>query len=189
MTQVASYAGLGAILYFPFSGTSMWWVIPMLFCTVLLLMGITVGMHRLFCHQSFETNRFWHWVLAIFGTLAFYGSTIQWSSMHMTHHEFADTEKDPHHTGIRYLFWKKNHEIKFNLKVLRRLARDPMHMFLHRYYVLIPITYTIALLALGGFTALMCLYLIPLGWLRLVGGFHQVLSHGKSGAKSYIILN
>lgn len=180
MTPVASYIGLAAMAY----GThalitgvaSLWWLAPMLFFTFWMLMGVTVGMHRLFCHQAFKTSWFWQWMLGIFGTLAIYGSTIQWPSMHMSHHQFSDTDRDPHYTGWQYLFWKKNRPTTFNRRVLVRLRKDPMHAFLHDYYVLIPLAATIGL-SLISLNALVFCYLIPLGWLHLVGSAHQVFAH------------
>lgn len=186
MTPLASYVGFAAMLYGVYAlvtgAASLWWVLPMLVCTFLILMGVTVGMHRLFCHRAFETTPFWHEVLIYLGTIAFYGSTIQWPAMHMSHHLFADTEKDPHYTGWRYLFWKKNRPTEFNSRVLRRLWQDPSHRFAHNYYVLFPLV-TIAVLGLISPWALIFCYLIPLGWLHLVGSFHQVFAHGRDGAK------
>jgi stearoyl-CoA desaturase (delta-9 desaturase) len=186
MTPIASYVGFGAMLYGAFAlvtgAANLLWVLPMLFFSFWMLMGITVGMHRLFCHQAFKTSKFWKWVLGIFGTLAIYGSSIQWPAMHMSHHEFSDTPKDPHYTGWEYLFWKKNRPTVFNRRVLVRLRRDPMHAFLHSYYALIPLTVIVGL-SLISLNALLFCYLIPLGWLHFVGSAHQVFAHGKSGPR------
>lgn len=184
MTPIASYIGLLAIIlgiYQLLTGiVSLWWIMPMLFCTFLILMGITVGFHRLFCHSSFGTSNFWHLILAYLGNIAIYGSSIQWTSMHMTHHKYSDTEKDPHYTGIRYILWKENKPTEFNRRTLSRLYRNPLHKFFHNYYIL-PIIITIVLLSSINLTALLYCYLIPLGWLHFVGGFHQVFAHNKTG--------
>ncbi len=186
MTPIASYIGYAAMGYGAWAlitgAASIWWILPMLFFSFWMLMGITVGMHRLFCHMAFKTSRFWHWVFGILGTAAFYGSSIQWPAMHMSHHLFSDTEKDPHYTGWRYLFWKKNNPTIMNRRVLTRLRRDPMHAFLHGYYVLIPATIILGL-SLISWQALVFCYLIPLGWLHFVGSAHQVFAHGGDGAK------
>jgi fatty-acid desaturase len=186
MTPIASYVGFAAMVYGAFAlinGTaSLLWLLPMLFFTFWMLMGVTVGMHRLFCHQAFKTSRFWHWVLGIFGTLAIYGSTIQWPAMHMSHHEFSDTPKDPHYTGWMYLFWKKNNPTIFNRRLLVRLRKDPMHAFLHSYYLLVPAAVVLGL-SLISLNALIFCYLIPMGWLHFVGSAHQVFAHGKDGAR------
>ena len=189
-TPVASYVGLlgfFAAAYGLSTGVSFGWIFCTIFFTFFLLMGVTVGMHRLFCHASFRTSRFWNVVLAYLGTLALYGSTVQWAAMHITHHRYADTDKDPHYTGLRYLLWKKNRKTEFNRKVLIRLYRQPLHRFLHRYYALVVAATVLALLLISPWALVFC-YLVPLGWLHLVGSLHQVFAHGKKGPRNLPLL-
>jgi fatty-acid desaturase len=161
---------------------SKWWWAVALVGTFLILMGVTVGMHRLFCHMAFRTSTFWHVVLGWLGTMAIYGSTVQWPAMHASHHKFADTDKDPHYTGWRYLFWKKNNPTAFHRRTLVRLYRDPMHRFLHCYYALVVLTTMGVMCAISPWLLLFG-YLMPLGWLHLVGSFHQVFAHDSSGPR------
>ncbi|MBW3639012.1 MAG: fatty acid desaturase, partial [Actinobacteria bacterium] len=58
--------------------------------------GVTVGFHRLFTHQSFQTNRPLKIALAIAGSLALEGPVIRWVADHRKHHAFSDDEGDPH---------------------------------------------------------------------------------------------
>jgi stearoyl-CoA desaturase (delta-9 desaturase) len=187
MTPLASYVGFGAMLYGGWTlitgAASLLWILPMLFFTFWMLMGVTVGMHRLFCHMAFRTSSFWHTVFAIFGTLALYGSTVQWPAMHASHHKYSDTDKDPHYTGWRYLFWKKNRPTIFNRRVVLRMYRNPLHRFLHGYYILVLAATVAGLLMVGGPFALLFCYLIPLGWLHFVGSVHQVFAHGQDGPR------
>lgn len=186
MTPLASYAGFAAMCLGGWllgtGAVSLWWIAPMLFFTFWQLMGVTVGMHRLFCHASFKTNVFWHAVLAYLGTLAVYGSTVQWAGMHASHHKYSDTDKDPHYTGWQYLFWKKNRPTIFNRRVVTRLYRQPVHRFFHKYFSLV-VGGTIAALYVLNPLALLFCYLIPLGWLHFVGSAHQVFAHGDSGPR------
>lgn len=184
LTPIASYLGFASMIlgvYMLVSGSaSILWFIPMAFFTFMILMGVTVGMHRLFCHRSFKVNAFWNIILAYLGTLAIYGSTVQWTSMHMSHHKFSDTDKDPHYTGWKYLFWKKNKPTEFHKKTLVRMYRDPVHRFMHKYYLFVIGITILFLYALSPLALLFC-YLIPLGWLHFVGSTHQVYAHGKQG--------
>jgi stearoyl-CoA desaturase (delta-9 desaturase) len=59
-------------------------------------LGVTIGYHRYFTHQSFETNRFVRGLLAIAGSMAVQGPVITWVADHRRHHAFADKEGDPH---------------------------------------------------------------------------------------------
>ena len=58
--------------------------------------GVTVGFHRLFTHQSFETKRWVRHVLAIAGSMAIQGPVIRWVADHRRHHAFSDQPGDPH---------------------------------------------------------------------------------------------
>lgn len=184
MTPVASYVGMAGILYGVFAlatgAASFWWLIPMMFSTFWVLMGITVGFHRLFTHRAFKTGSFWKLILLYLGTVGIYGSSIQWGAMHASHHMYSDTTYDPHYTGWRYLFWKKNNYTRFHKKTLLRLYRDPMHRFFHNYYALI-VFLTAGIMSLISLNMLVFCYLIPLGWLHFVGSAHQVFAHDSKG--------
>jgi stearoyl-CoA desaturase (delta-9 desaturase) len=186
MTPLASYVGLAGMIYGAYAlitgAASLLWILPMLFFTFWILMSVTVGFHRLFTHSAFETNTFWKFVLLYLGTLGIYGSSVQWSAMHASHHIHSDTPKDPHYSGWRYLFWKKNNPTTFHGKTLLRLYRDPMHQFFHKYYSLI-VFGTAAALAAISLNALVFVYLIPMGWLHFVGSAHQVFAHDQNGPK------
>jgi len=191
MTPVASYIGflsmfIGAYLLV-LEKASLMWIFPMLFFTFMLLMGVTVGLHRLFCHRAFKTSNFWHGILAYLGTLAIYGSSVQWAAMHMSHHIYSDTDRDPHETGWRYLFWKRNRPTEFHRKTLVRMYRSKLHRFLHQYYILIVLSTVILLYSINPLALLFC-YLIPLGWLHFVGSAHQVFAHDNVGPKNQPVL-
>ncbi|GAB2455459.1 acyl-CoA desaturase [Jatrophihabitans fulvus] len=59
-------------------------------------LGITVGYHRLFTHNSFKANRPLRAALAIAGSLAVEGPVIRWVADHRRHHKYSDHEGDPH---------------------------------------------------------------------------------------------
>ena len=58
--------------------------------------GVTVGFHRLFTHQSFETPPKVRSALAIAGSMAIQGPVIRWVADHRRHHAFSDQPGDPH---------------------------------------------------------------------------------------------
>ena len=59
-------------------------------------LGVTVGFHRLFTHQSFKAKPWVSSALAIAGSMAIQGPVIRWVADHRRHHAFADQEGDPH---------------------------------------------------------------------------------------------
>lgn len=101
-------------------------------------MSITVGYHRLFSHASYKTNDFVRFLLLFFGAATYEESALKWASQHRQHHQFTDTEKDPHNSkrGFWYchvgwiLFYKHcvNHD---NVK---DLLQNKLVMNQHKYY-------------------------------------------------------
>jgi stearoyl-CoA desaturase (delta-9 desaturase) len=59
-------------------------------------LGVTVGFHRLFTHQGFETKPWVRNVLAIAGSMAIQGPVIRWVADHRRHHAYSDQPGDPH---------------------------------------------------------------------------------------------
>ncbi len=59
-------------------------------------LGITVGFHRLFTHQSFKTSRPMTALLAILGSMAVEGPVLHWVAVHRRHHQHSDDHEDPH---------------------------------------------------------------------------------------------
>jgi stearoyl-CoA desaturase (Delta-9 desaturase) len=102
--------------------------------------GISVGYHRLFTHRSFDT---WPWLratMAIFGSMAVQGVMVTWVAQHRRHHQFPDSEGDPHsphvrekgtggllggfwHSHVGWLFKPDSPELH---KYVQDLRRDPV---------------------------------------------------------------
>ena len=59
-------------------------------------LGVTIGYHRLFTHQSFVARRPLKIALAIAGSMSVQGAIIDWVGTHRRHHAFSDKEGDPH---------------------------------------------------------------------------------------------
>ncbi|NQT38355.1 MAG: fatty acid desaturase [Planctomycetes bacterium] len=59
-------------------------------------LGVCLGYHRLLTHRSFQTFPLIRQFLAVLGTLAGEGPPITWIAIHRKHHQYSDTEGDPH---------------------------------------------------------------------------------------------
>ncbi|MBO0786539.1 MAG: acyl-CoA desaturase [Actinobacteria bacterium] len=59
-------------------------------------MGISMGFHRHFTHNSFKASKPLRIVLAIAGSLAVEGPVLVWAADHRRHHKYSDREGDPH---------------------------------------------------------------------------------------------
>src|SRR6476659_3503881 len=60
-----------------------WMIIALLAIMYLLTgLGITVGYHRLFTHQAFETSRVVKFIFGILGSMAVQGPLLRWVALH-----------------------------------------------------------------------------------------------------------
>ncbi|GGI07924.1 acyl-CoA desaturase [Egicoccus halophilus] len=59
-------------------------------------LGITVGFHRLFTHQSFRVPQWVRVLFAVAGSMAIQGAVIDWVATHRRHHAYSDRPGDPH---------------------------------------------------------------------------------------------
>jgi stearoyl-CoA desaturase (Delta-9 desaturase) len=64
--------------------------------SVVTIMGVTAGYHRLFTHQSFKAHPVVRAALGIVGSMAAQGPLLFWVACHRRHHQHSDTEEDPH---------------------------------------------------------------------------------------------
>lgn len=99
---VLPFAGfLAAIIHFWGWGID-WPAFSMLIVMyVLTVLGITVGFHRLFTHRAFETSGFMQGLFAILGSMAMQGPLFKWVATHRYHHQYSDTQEDPHSPHTR----------------------------------------------------------------------------------------
>jgi stearoyl-CoA desaturase (delta-9 desaturase) len=67
---------------------------------IVTMLGVEVGYHRYFTHNSFRTNRVVQVVLAISGAMAFQGPVIWWAATHRRHHHYSDQLGDPHSPNL-----------------------------------------------------------------------------------------
>jgi len=58
--------------------------------------SVGVGLHRLWSHGAFKTNKVVEFILCLLTTGALQGPAIAWSSDHYKHHTYTDTDLDPH---------------------------------------------------------------------------------------------
>jgi fatty-acid desaturase len=130
-------------------------------CLVLYLVagfGVTMGYHRLLTHRSFQTPRLGEYILTVLGSLANQGGPLQWVAVHRVHHQHSDAEGDPHspRDGVwwAHLLWWMPHsraldDPAFYERYVVDLTKDPVHRFLQRYHILLPLALAGLLFVLG----------------------------------------
>ncbi|XP_010522174.1 PREDICTED: delta-9 desaturase-like 3 protein [Tarenaya hassleriana] len=59
-------------------------------------LGITLSYHRNLAHRSFKLPKWLEYLFAYIGLFALQGHPIDWVSVHRFHHQFTDSDRDPH---------------------------------------------------------------------------------------------
>ena len=77
---------------------SVGWFELILFLTGYYMANISVGLglHRLWSHDAYKTNKYVEFTLAVLSAGTLQGPALSWASNHFDHHTYTDTEKDPH---------------------------------------------------------------------------------------------
>jgi stearoyl-CoA desaturase (Delta-9 desaturase) len=124
------------------------WNLEMLFVT-LSSIGLGIGFHRHYTHHAFKTSKAGKMVLGVMGTWTMQGSITSWVADHRRHHRFADQQFDPHSPwaddkGLisnrlagwfhAHLGWKFTGAVSDEKRYVPDLLKDPVAVFLTRYY-------------------------------------------------------
>jgi stearoyl-CoA desaturase (delta-9 desaturase) len=115
------------------------------------VLGVTLGLHRLLAHRSFEAPRWLERTLALIGTLACQSGPIEWVGLHRHHHLFSDQPND-HHDAARGLWWAHSEWMLHEIPALREIHRftgdlrqDPFYRWLDRWFLLLQLPLGLAL--------------------------------------------
>ncbi|XP_015070592.1 palmitoyl-monogalactosyldiacylglycerol delta-7 desaturase, chloroplastic [Solanum pennellii] len=123
------------------------------------LLGITLSFHRNLSHRSFKLPKWLEYFFAYCGVQALQGHPIDWVSTHRYHHQFCDSEKDPHspYEG----FWFSHMSWMFDTNTLTErcgkpnnvgdLEKQGFYQFIRDTYVIHPVALGALLYAMGGF--------------------------------------
>ena len=129
----------------------LWWVSGSL--------GIGMGFHRLLTHRGYKTPKVVEYFLTFCGLLALEGGSINWVVTHRIHHANTDEVGDPHtprdggwwaHMGWILRGTAQQHEESVIQRYAPDLTKDPVHMFMNRFYFVPLILSGLALFAIGG---------------------------------------
>ncbi|KAF9615607.1 hypothetical protein IFM89_024703 [Coptis chinensis] len=136
------------------------------------LFGITLSFHRNLSHRSFKLPKWLEYLFAYCGAQALQGHPIDWVSTHRYHHQFCDSERDPH--SPLEGFWFSHMSWFFDTRSLAEkcgepnnvsdLQKQPFYKFLERTYIFHPIALAVLLYVLGGFPFLVWGMAVRIVW-------------------------
>ena len=121
--------------------------------------GLTLVFHRHMAHRAFEMSRAARFLWAFLGTAAMQKGPIWWAGNHIDHHRYADREGDPHSPWISgfyraHIGWFLDDEryetVPDDNPVVRRFGQYPEIRWLDRNYLVPPLVWALAMLAVGG---------------------------------------
>ncbi len=140
-------------------------------------LGVGLGYHRLLTHRSFKAPKWLEYTLTILGGMAIQDDAPKWVATHRIHHQFVETERDPHSTRPGF-YWAhigwivrgtaNDHDEATLKKYVPDLMKDKFHVLLARFYYFPLIISGILLFSIGGWS--MVLWGV---FARVVFGWHS----------------
>lgn len=124
--------------------------------------GICMTYHRLLTHRSFVPRPRWlEYVLTAIGCAASEGGPVGWVADHRKHHAHSDENPGDVHTPHRGFLWAhmlwfltpehdSDHTPEYYQRWAPDLAKDPVLMWLEKYFILFPIASAVILFSIGG---------------------------------------
>lgn len=178
---------ISSIFYISYASVPSWIVFStLLMYFVFGCLGVVVMFHRKLTHHSYQTSKFVERLFSFFGVLGGTGSSIAWVNMHVIHHKYSDTPKDPHSpsNGLLNMFLL-NYRVPQELtKPAKSLILDKYHLFLHKYYNLIHTVTGLGLATLFGLDVLFGFYVLPMILTATMSNFVNYLGHSH-GYRNY----
>lgn len=124
---------------------------------VIRMFAITGGYHRYFSHRTYQTSRFFQFILALLGASSAQKGPIWWASHHRHHHQFSDTEHDVHSPRVDGLWWAhigwvlSTQFIDTRKELIKDLLKYPELRFLDRNHLIAPIALAAGLYFFGAY--------------------------------------
>jgi stearoyl-CoA desaturase (delta-9 desaturase) len=125
-------------------------------------LGIVVTYHRHLTHSSYKTSPLLVRLFSLLGCFAGTGSPLAWANIHINHHLYSDNKGDPHsprYYGLK--IFSLNYRVEDKSKYLRHIIDDGFQRFLHRYYFVVLLGYSLVLYMVGGLYLLVFAHLLP----------------------------
>lgn len=116
-----------------------YWLLSLLGYFLITCLGITVTFHRLLAHKSYVLSKPLEYLFSFFGNIGCTGSSIGWTFVHRMHHRHTDTVGDPHSPVVLGALGAiiGDYSATFDKWKVKDIISDPIHRFMHEYYMLL----------------------------------------------------
>ena len=154
-------------------------VLGFIWYQLIAIFGLSIGLHRRFAHNQFQTSKTFEVISLFLSMLAFSRSPVGWIGAHRIHHRFSDTEKDPHsptHKGFWNVLLNNWKVEKIDRGFVKDLYRNPRIMFFHKHWLKLHIATAVAT-SLISFQVFFIFVLSPLVLGFISYGLFNALGH------------
>lgn len=161
-----------------------YWILSLFGYFLITCLGITVTFHRLLAHKSYKLWKPLEYLFSFFGNVGCTGSSVGWVFVHREHHRHADKIGDPHSPVILGPVgaFIGDYSSKFNKWSVKEIINDPVHRFMHEYYILIVLTTAIGLLSID-YLLLLHFFLIPIFFNTMASRLSNWIDHDSKFGK------
>lgn len=135
---------------------------------------ITGGYHRYFSHKSYQTSRWFQFIIAFMAQTSMQKGALWWAAHHRVHHRTSDTPQDPHSMKIygfiySHFGWIVGPEYKAtHFHLIQDYAKFPELRWLNKNHLVPPLTLLFLVFLIGGFVNDTPAVLTSMAW----GGWH-----------------
>jgi stearoyl-CoA desaturase (Delta-9 desaturase) len=126
---------------------------------------ITGGYHRYFAHRSYKMGRGMQFLMAWGGSTAAQKGVLWWAAHHRHHHKHSDLPGDRHSPKDGF-WWShvgwiiSNQYDETNYESIKDFAKYPELRWLNRNHLVPPVLLGIAVFGVGGWSMLLCGFLL-----------------------------
>lgn len=147
--------------------TFIWW-------QIVASVGISAGIHRYFAHKQYTVPIWMEYIFLWLATLAGARSPIGWIGAHRMHHNYSDTDKDPHspkYKGFWNVLFNQWDIVSIDRKYVKDCWNTPSLVFFHNHWGKIWIASAILFYLLGFWYVILgsaILGFIGFGWVNAI---------------------
>lgn len=158
VSGVLEFVGIHALPLLAFwTGASTFDWILCVFFYFSRMFWITGGYHRYFSHKSYQTSRWFQFVIAFMAQTSMQKGALWWAAHHRVHHRTSDTVQDPHSMKIygflySHFGWIMSKDYKeTHYHLIQDYAKYPELRWLNKNHLVPPFTLAFMMFVLGGF--------------------------------------